>query len=660
MAESEVIRILLEFEDIFNQSNFIWWGLRLIGWGIIKAIAFLVDSIQNGLDKVIDLINFFDSSVVNSIVTLLKPIAIVFLAISILYIGYNLMINKKKFDRSKVPLNFLVSLMIIFLLPTVMTQLASLSKSGLNLFISNGSTIAEEIVSNNVKDLYLYDSDNFSNRELSPSNYIPKKNILKISPVEEIDRGEVNNKKIFQNEVRPVIDNLENDGGGFELKRINGWFKIDSEYYRYDINFFTIMATLLISAVVLIFTIIKLMKLCIELAFSKVFIMTGAFADIGSGQRTKQIIMHILGIYITIVSIGLTLNLYILATAYISNNVGGIFGVICNLGAGLFVLDGPNLLEKVFGVDAGLSSGVRTIMGLNSALELMSKAGAGLHGAYNIGKSALTNGAMLGAGMKGFKDGTLSSLDDDMKDEGYNPILRSTELPNNDNGLIGDGSEPNNPNEPNSPKDGNTFDEEVNSSSMPVEDSLNGINSLEDDTNIESTEQFKSVGDDASIESTEEFKPLEQEMGDNSSYNDNGFGGFDSKNNRINSEGDLNNEQNTGSKFGTSIDNLSTNPNNHGEWDDFNDNIDNKAFSGRSFYDKPDYINKNETRNVKDLLSASFNKRVNNLKNSELKNKMKFGYTIGNNTRKDLDRFVTIKKEEAKDKIVMNKIMKEL
>ena len=170
MPDAEVIRILLEYEDIFTQSNIFQFIMRFLGWGIIKGLGYVVDMAQGSLDKVMDFLNFFDSEAVQNILDKITPFAVMLLTLSLLYIGYNLMINKKKFDRSKLPVNFIVAILIILLLPTAMTEMGKISKKGFELFTTDETTIANEVISNNVKDLYLYDSKDFKEKDIYPKS----------------------------------------------------------------------------------------------------------------------------------------------------------------------------------------------------------------------------------------------------------------------------------------------------------------------------------------------------------------------------------------------------------------------------------------------------------------------------------------------------------
>ncbi|MCR1952916.1 hypothetical protein NSA50_18090 [Clostridium sp. DSM 100503] len=669
MGEAEAIRVLLEFSDKLTPSNVFYFLARFLGWGLIKLLEILVNSAQGVLDEIMEFLNFFDSSVVNEIIDKIKPVAIAFLVISLLYIAYHLMVNRKKFDISKIPGNIIIALLIIFFLPTAMKSLGDVTKEGFKLFTTTESTLATQIISNNVTDIYLYDQDNFENRNIEPRNKIDKNNITKIDPTEEIDRSNVRNKKVFENKLIP-----NSSGEGYELKRINGWFKIDSEYYRWDINFFQIITTLLITALVLIFTMIKVVKLMMELAFSKIFIIGGALADIGSGQKTKQMLMHILSLYIAIVSVGLTLELYILGTAWLQNNLTGFAGIMINFGAGLFVIDGPNLLEKIFGVDAGLSSGVRTLMGINSAMDILGKIGRGLDKVGDVAKAGLGAGAVLGAGLKGFRDGAIPDLEDEMNNEGFNPLQQSLlddgemkkigdSNSDIDNGLFNsiDDTPPNNM-PPNNGEENDISD--LYNSNKENADKLN--NDLDDNISDLDNRDIQGFDDlDKDIPTLDEYgvsdissDNMGNSLSDGLLQGDNFITGntepLRGKGNGLTNYDRLAKGENKEWSYGnTSNPNFNSNMNN-----DYGVDIDWGV--RRRGYDKPNYIDPKETRNVKDFLGGLINSKVNNIKNGELANNMRTSYKIGNNTAKDLRRYVGIKEQEIKDKIVADRIRRNL
>lgn len=697
MGDTEVINILLENADVLTPSNIFYFILRFLGWGVIKLLEFLLNSAEGVLDEIMKFLNFFDSSIVNNIIDKIKPIAIVLLTLSIMYIGYQIMINRKKYDISRVPTNIIISILIIFFLPTAMSSLGDLTKEGFDLFKSENTMIANEIIANNISDLYLYDKSNFSNKNIEPKNTIDRNKITKIDPTEEIDRSKVKNKEVFENKVVPAIGKE-----GYELKKINGWFKIDSEYYRWDINFFQIITMLLISSLVLIFTMIKIVKLMFELAFSKIFIIGGAFADLSYGQKTKQILMHIISIYIAIISVGLTLQLYILGTAWLNDRVSGFASIMINLGSALFVIDGPNLLEKIFGVDAGLSSGLRVLMGINSGLDIAQKLGNGVKNIADVAQKGLGAGAVIGAGAMGFKKGMIPDIENDMnnKENPFSSINDINGINGNSNMLLGENNDesgvensdiPISPINPSGDIDSSNIDDDLsvmdNESSQSLNNDLLDNNSLSDI----SDKDIQSLNDDIdSVSFGNGFDTIKDNINDDIGNVSHGSGSLNDDIGNVNSAGgndfkfdssQLNSSDIGKMKFTDSLSNdneLGNNKSNSGALDKRNINTNwqygnsegrnsgeriNLGFTPKwrdGVYNEPNYIDSNETRNIKDMLQGAMNKKINNVKNSDLANKMSTSYKIGNNTAKDLKRYIGIKEVQLQDKIVETKLKRDM
>ena len=405
-----VVKILLVYSEYFTKSDFILHGFRVVGWFFIKGLSFLVNKLEDIVDSVTKVTDFFNSPEITALINKFKPLLGLLLVASIIFIGYQLMINKK-FDRSRVPINIILALCIVVAMPLAMNKLNTLSNKVIGE-IQGNVHFADQIIENNITDLYLLDEANFPIKDdgtvgdISPKNNLGNNNI-KIHPNEEVDTSKVKNKKVFENEV--IFDSTGNP----TLNKIVGLFKWDDEYYRFHINFITIIVTLAITAFVMVFTAIKMIKLSIELACSKVMTTFVAVADLSGGQRIRQSINGIISIFVAMISTMLMLKLYVMGTAYLSDKISGIGTILAMIGCAIFVIDGPNYIEKMFGVDAGLSSVWRTITGMNSALDIASKLGnATSEIMKNLGEGALGGLAFA----KGMADESMSSsLEDQME-----------------------------------------------------------------------------------------------------------------------------------------------------------------------------------------------------------------------------------------------------
>ncbi|MBO3391759.1 hypothetical protein JJB59_09290 [Clostridium perfringens] len=550
MYEDKIVNILLAYSEYFSKSNFIIYGFRLVGWVFIKGLGFLVDKLEDVVKSVTVVTDFFNSPEITNLINKFSPLLYLLLVASIIFIGYQLVINKK-FDRSKLPMNIILALCIIVVMPLAMSKANILTNKVIGE-IQGESQFSDQIISNNVTDLYLLDQANFPIKDDGTVGDIDVKNnvgnnITKINPIEEIDRDKVNNKKVFENEI--IFDS----NGEANLNKIVGLFKWDDEYYRYHINYMTIIVTLLITAFVMIFTSVKMIKLSIELAFSKVMTTFVAVADLSNGQRMRQSVNGIISIFVAMISTMLMLKLYILGTAYLSDKISGIGTICAMLGCAIFVIDGPNYIEKMFGVDAGLSSVWRTVMGINSSMdilgklgnttsEMMKKAGDGIAnaGAFLAGMTSEAMNQSLDEQIENDKqkdsDNNGESLEQQMQKEGLNGendnVNNSdTKEKEDDNGLDEnlDISNSENGNEALN----SNMEDEGNNNQSTLEDEMNANNLVEkeDDNNINGNQELSNNSDNSSSESS--AQTLEDDINEANNNNINGNEALGDTNNSI-------------------------------------------------------------------------------------------------------------------------------
>ncbi|WP_195238093.1 pLS20_p028 family conjugation system transmembrane protein [Clostridium perfringens] len=548
MIENQIIiDQLLAYSEYFTKSDFILHGFRVVGWFFIKGLSFLVNKLEDVVDSVTKVTDFFNSPEITALINKFKPLLGLLLVASIIFIGYQLMINKK-FDRSRVPTNIILALCIVVAMPLAMEKLNTLSNKVIGE-IQGDVPFAEQIIENNITDLYLIDKASFPIKDdgtvgdISPKNNLGN-NITKISPNEEIDRGKVENKKVFENEVE-----IDSEGKP-KLNKIVGLFKWDDEYYRFHINFLTIIVTLAITAFVMVFTAIKMIKLSIELACSKVMTTFVAVADLSGGQRIRQSINGIISIFVAMISTMLMLKLYVMGTAYLSDKISGVGTIFAMIGCAIFVIDGPNYIEKMFGVDAGLSSVWRTITGMNSALDIASKLGnATSEIMKNLGEGAL-GGLAFAKGMadesmnssledqmenakKKDGDNKGDSLENQMKNKGFNnddsPIIDVDfeEVDDSKENEVDSGLDENvdssNTEHGNETLNSNNGEDEGNSNQSTLEDEMNANNSVEkqDDNNVSGNQELSNNSDNSSSESSNQTLEDDINEANNNSINGN-------------------------------------------------------------------------------------------------------------------------------------------
>ncbi|TCI50374.1 hypothetical protein EVJ30_13060 [Exiguobacterium sp. SH5S13] len=147
-------------------------------------------------------------------------------------------------------------------------------------------------------------------------------------------------------------------------------------YYRYQPNWLTIFVTLGIMGFTLFSIAYKLARLSFELAFNYVLAILVAPADLHSGQKTKKVIQSILNTFLVIILIFVSIKLYTIGTAYLAETLDGFAYLIALIAFSVALIDGPNMVERLFGIDAGLKRGWGVALGAYAAGKGVTSAGA--------------------------------------------------------------------------------------------------------------------------------------------------------------------------------------------------------------------------------------------------------------------------------------------
>lgn len=146
----------------------------------------------------------------------------------------------------------------------------------------------------------------------------------------------------------------------------------------YRVNFLWGLFMLIITAVCLILAGLKLASLLYDIMFAQIVAPIVVATDMGGAGRLKKVILNLLNCFLSVIIVVLDLRLYILIlteiqdSSLLSNPIAVIFITVAGC---KFVIDGPDLVVHLLGIDAGVKSGVSTIMGLRTAGQIASGAG---------------------------------------------------------------------------------------------------------------------------------------------------------------------------------------------------------------------------------------------------------------------------------------------
>ncbi|HDR7361557.1 TPA: hypothetical protein QCX16_005050 [Bacillus toyonensis] len=408
MKDEEILKTIEAFSDYLQVGDIVNYVLRWLGWFLIVGLSLVVDALEGVTDAILGIKGFFNSPEIQNFVDMLYPLFVVLLAISFLYIGYMFIMNKQM-NRSQIIINIFVTLSVLCLLSTGMTKVDKFTDDAIAVVKSEQKgSLSDEIIKKNITDIAVIDENKWKKKEdMNPKNHIPEKNIRQIDITEKIDKDfEFAKDKKLSDDGQEILKNKRvMDGMGVaslaELK--DGWFDFFPEkYYRWHWNFWNIFFTLLITGLTLLLVSIKLARLFYELAFNYLLANILAPADVANGQKLKAVLSNILNIFIATIMIFLSLKLYIMGTAFLHDKLNGIPYLIALAAFSMAVLDGPAVVERLFGIDIGLKSSWGMLAGGIAGGFALSK---GI-GALASSKSMKGLGNMIGKGAKGAAEGT--------------------------------------------------------------------------------------------------------------------------------------------------------------------------------------------------------------------------------------------------------------
>ncbi len=310
--------------------------------------------------------------------------------------------------------NLAVGMVIAIGPPTLLSSAYSFTNQAISYLDSDSSgtveLLSDKILVDNITDNTMYDDEDFKSATPKYKSYYdePKSDITKITgidPTELVDPDSMKHPKVWKNYVQTDKDgkqSLQGLGDG-----TFGFINIpifSQHYYRWNINWFSIICTLLITAFALILSGIKIARLLYELVINQTMTQVLALLDIVTAQRLKKCLQMLLSTFVTLFSVFFMLQVYIIGMSYTSNVSDPFLRLICMVALAWAVIDGPNLFEQLFGIDAGIHSAVRTIYGTKAAGSMIAGGAALLGGKGamdSLRAKGITGAAKAAAGKAG-------------------------------------------------------------------------------------------------------------------------------------------------------------------------------------------------------------------------------------------------------------------
>ena len=398
------IEYLEKFQPVLHKATWINDGLRWIGWQIIRMLANLADGLTSMYGQAFKLIDFWNSKDVSGFVAAYQPIFWVLCTLGIAWVGF-MMIHRTKTDFHQKINNLMVALFIFIGLGTLTSTLSGLVVAGVGTSLQKARP-AVSIVSNNMTDLMRVNNNGWKSLSTNPSTSIKTiDDVNNLDINETLDTGNTllnhagSKLNATGNEIMSHQLTMGGDGK-YQLRDMKAFFH-DIAYYRYSFHPYLTFFELFAFTIAIILVIIKVFVSIMEIGFITMLAQGMALSDIDSGKRNLALIQKLRDTFIVLFLTSVMLQLFTFWTSALANPsnqqspVAQCFGIIAGA---MFLINGPNIVTSLFGMDGGARGIGATLVGGAMGLRAAGGLGRGMaRGVSNVAH-ATAHGAARAAG----------------------------------------------------------------------------------------------------------------------------------------------------------------------------------------------------------------------------------------------------------------------
>ncbi len=363
MTDEEIIEFLTENQYYFVTNNLVGGILRGIGWLLVQGLNALLDACKTLYNHTFALVDITRWTGLESFIGEYDPLIKAFLMISLVVLGYMFVFGKQKKN------DLIMSVLIFAVVITSSSYLFTTFNSWAILFkdavVGEDSTASGyELVNQNLYDLIYIDEqldglDNMTSDEKPPQ----------YEELTEEDARMIDITETLPNDKDGLTDNAKDILSKRLEFRIEDSVLIDvyngvawtdfanTYYYRYKFDFGSYYLSAIAAIIVFLGVSYKNVRVVYELFVSRILV-TIFSADLSSKRKAVRLLESIRDGYYALCFTAITLRSYFLFTDYLADqtNIGSIVRGIILLFIAFCVVDGANIMEKITGVDAGLTT----------------------------------------------------------------------------------------------------------------------------------------------------------------------------------------------------------------------------------------------------------------------------------------------------------------
>lgn len=477
-SDEELIKIYTDYSDLFKQNDLVSNAFRSLGCGVLSFLVVIADGASGLFEKSFGMIDFTKYQPVQDFINDWQVVWVSLLCVAIAWLGINLVFNSDK--NPKIATNICLAVLVVSSMTWMISQMNTLLATGVRKEILGTTTTntVYETLGNNVHDLKYIDSvaglKNLGSKNADGVKYANAGTPMNKKIWKALKINEIVNPDDVKDESKDIVENYKTDiptADGKVKSMVSECYDgvawtdlLNTYYYRYEIDWLESYLEIISIAIIYLFFSYKVVRTLYEVVFSEILAMLYS-PNLTNGQKTIKILDGIKDSYIIIVLSLVSVRLYMIAIEYISGkNWNGFTKGMFLLFIAFAVIDGPNLVQRITGLDAGLSDGMQKVMSAYYAGGMMAGAargaghiasgvakgagkfgktigGAVRNGSKNANVDALNAGAGAGAA-KAFNDNNeqKENRNEQKNDEGTQFNEANEDVTQNENGEAGNGS----------------------------------------------------------------------------------------------------------------------------------------------------------------------------------------------------------------------------
>ena len=385
----ETLDILINYNSYFEQYGIVEDAIRSILMGILKVIRNICNAAYGLYNAAYELLDFTEYGPIQSFLSEFDVFIKVGLIASLLIIAYIYIVDHG--NRPNWIKNIFLAVIVVTSIGTVTMMINGMIKESRiailnwNVSGSNTSIVDSTILNNSYDLLYMINNRFYDFDDTQVNNFSTIESIDIHEVVEPGDnRLDQKGKEIFSNYVYYDTD------GNPKLTKIekSGWLSFSETpyYYRWHINFIPLYIHLTGLFLALVIASFKVVQLLWELIVSQLLVAIFS-GDITGSARLKKIITFLFNTYLVLFLMPVFFKIYELLLAYV-NTLGFSSMTVSffSLFLAFCLVDGPNIIQQLTGIDAGLTSGFGKIYAATHVANAAGKvAGTIVGGAASVG-----------------------------------------------------------------------------------------------------------------------------------------------------------------------------------------------------------------------------------------------------------------------------------